>query len=109
MSVPFKLHPHRIILLLGGGGGTTQGYIMESTGRYLIYLLSVCCSRGGGGGGTTQKYIMHKDTLWRVQHIDICVVQVVVVVVAMWCWWREFVLHSSPVDRGESLTWLDWK
>ena len=68
MSVPFKLHPPPYHTTVRGGGGTTQGYIMDSTGRYLIYLLSVCCLRGGGGPrGTTQKYIMHKDTLWRVQ------------------------------------------
>ena len=88
MSVPFKLHPPPYHTTVRGGGYNTR--IHYGQYREVLDIFTICVLFKGGGGPGVQ----HKNTLCTkipygeyrgVQHIDICVVQVVVVVVAMWC------------------------
>ncbi len=69
MSVPFKLHPHRIILLLGGGGVQHKDTLWRvQGGTWYIYYL--CVVQGGGGRGYNtkihyaQRYLMESTAHW---------------------------------------------
>ncbi len=53
---------------------------MDSTGRYLIYLLSGCCLRGGGGPG-----VQHKNTL--CTKIPYGEYSTLIYVLFRWWWW----------------------